>query len=131
MRNLLLLGLGFVLGASTASIVSSALNRRDAYARGAMQVMQHHYGMLRGRLRTNSCANADLDRDKAMLSALIDDIGPAVYAGTAPDRPFEEYTQRLREAVAELPASAATCAAVAPAVSRIGNACEACHQQYR
>jgi hypothetical protein len=131
MRNLLLLGLGFLLGACIASIVCTALNRRSAYARGTMQVMQHHYVQLRERLRTNACADADLGPARAMLSALAEEIGPAVLDGAAPDRPFDEYTQRLRQAIAELPPSAPSCAALAPAVSRIGNACEACHQQYR
>jgi hypothetical protein len=131
MRNLLLLGVGFLLGACVASIVCAAMNRRDAYARGTMQVMQHRYGQLRERLRTGACAHADLGTDKVLLSTLTDDIGQAVFDGAAPDRPFEEYTQRLREAIGELPQSAPTCAALVPAVTRIGNACEACHQQYR
>jgi len=131
MRNLMLLALGFVLGAFAATILAGALARRDAYARAAMQVMQQHYGTLRERVRSGACANADPLPARRVLSLLGDEIEASAYPGAAAPPPFREYTVRLREAVAALPETPATCAALAPLVTRIGQACEACHQQYR
>ncbi|HEY2396361.1 MAG TPA: hypothetical protein VGH81_10350 [Rudaea sp.] len=131
MRNLILLALGFALGAMAASTVVNALNRRAAYARGVMDVMQHHVGALRDRVRTNACGAADVQSDKALLTALAEEIEPAVFADSTPEPPFREYTQHLRDAIAELPAVGADCPALAPVVTKIGNACDACHRQYR
>ena len=131
MRNLILLGLGLVLGAVGASIVQSMLARRAAYARGVMDVMQHHYAGLRERLRDPQCAIFDASADRAMLAALTEQVGPSQYGDDKPDAPFREYTDRLRAAVADLPTHPVACAAGAPVVQRIGNACDACHRQYR
>jgi hypothetical protein len=131
MRKLILLGLGLVLGAVGASTVLNALARRDAYARGVMNVMQHHYGNLRERLRNPQCAIIDANDDREMLSALTEQVGRSQYDDAQPDAPFREYTDRLRSAVAELPQQPAPCSAVAPVVTRVGNACDACHRQYR
>jgi hypothetical protein len=131
MRNLLILALGFALGAFAATILASALARRDAYARAAMQVMQHHYGALRERVRAGSCANVDPLPARRVLGLLGDEIEASAYPHGAAPPPFREFTGRLREAVTALPEAPASCAALAPLVTRIGQACEACHQQYR
>ena len=131
MRNLILLGLGLLLGAVGASTVLNAMARRDAYARGVMNVMQHHYGGMRERLRDSPCTAFDPGSDRSMLAALTEQVGPSQYGDAKPDAPFREYTDRLRTAVADLPQQATTCAAVAPIVTRIGDACDACHRQYR
>ncbi len=131
MKHLILLGLGLLLGAIGASTVINALARREAYARGVMNVMQHHYGALRERLRDPKCATVDAGPERAMLAALTEQVGPSQYGDARPDAPFREYTERLRSAVADLPGQPAACGAVAPLVTRIGNACDACHRQYR
>jgi hypothetical protein len=131
MRSVLLFALGIALGAVAASIVLNALGRRDAYALGVMQVLQHEAGLFRSSLRTNSCGGADAGREKALIAALTEEIEPSVFGDSTADAPFREYTQRLRDAIAELPAAASSCAALAPVVTRIGDACDACHRQYR
>lgn len=131
MRNLLLLTLGIALGAVAAAVVLNALNRRDAYARGVMQVLQQHVGILRTQLRTNACGRADTAADKALLGALTEEVERSVYADSIPEPPFREYAQHLRDAVAELPTAITDCTVLAPAVTKIGNACDACHRQYR
>lgn len=129
MRNAVLLLIGLVVGAIGATSVVNALAQRDAYARGVMQVMQHHYGMLRAQLRSGRCASPV--HGKAMLEALTEEIEPAIFGDDTPDAPFHDYVQRLREAVVQLPDNATACTALAPAVERIGSACDRCHQQYR
>jgi hypothetical protein len=131
MRILLVLALGVALGALASSAVLNALNRRDAYARGVMEVLQHQVAGLRNRVRTNTCTGASLQREKSLLAELTEEIEPSIFADSTPDPPFREYAQHLREAVAELPTEAAGCAALAPVVTKIGNTCDACHHQYR
>ena len=131
MRNLLILALGFVLGAFAAAIVANTLARRDAYARATMQVLQQQYGLLREQVRSGACANTDPAPPRRLLTLLGQEIEPSAYPGATPPPPFREYTQRLHDAVAALPEGATTCAALAPLVSRVGPACEACHPQYR
>ena len=131
MRILLVLALGVALGVLASSAVLNALNRRDAYARGVMELLQHQVAALRNRVRTNTCTGSGLQREKLLLAELTEDIEPSIFADATPDPPFREYAQHLREAVAELPAEAAGCTALAPVVTKIGNACDACHHQYR
>ena len=131
MKHLVLLGLGLFLGATVASIVLNALARRAAYARGVMQVMQHEYGDLRSRLRDAHCTSIDASATRTMLAQMTERIGAAEYGEARPAAPFREYTDRLSAAVAELPSQVAPCAAVAPIAAQVGDACDACHHQYR
>jgi len=131
MRSLLLLVLGIAFGAAVASLVLSALGRRDAYARGVMQVLQHETGVLRSALRFKACGTAEASRAKMLIGALTEEIEPSVLGDSTADAPFREYLQRLRDASAGLLASAPDCAAFAPIVTKIGDACDVCHRQYR
>jgi hypothetical protein len=131
MRNLVVLIIGIALGALIATTIVNALARHDAFPRGVMQVMQHHYGQIRNDLRARSCSSLNPAPEKALLNALVEEIGPAVYGDATPEPPFREFTQKLRDALAQLPDSAASCAALAPLVSKIGSACDDCHRQYR
>lgn len=130
MRQIALLVLGLVLGAATAAVVVNALARRDAYPRGLMAVLQHHYGGLREAARSGRC-DADAWHDKMLLGELAAEIEPAVAPDATTAAPFREYAGRLREAIAELPDAPASCPQLRAAVTRVGNACEECHHQYR
>lgn len=131
MRNLILVIMGIAVGAAAAASILSTLARRDAYARGVMAVMQHHQARLREDVRAGHCSGAGLSRHKAMLAALVEEIEPSVYGDATADPPFREYTQRLRDALAQLPDAAADCAVLAPIAAKIGDTCETCHRQYR
>ena len=61
MRNVLLLLLGLALGALATFNVFNALQRRDAYPRGVMNVMAHHVAALREDLRRGRCGDANLE----------------------------------------------------------------------
>ena len=130
MRLVMLFLIGAAVGAGAATAVVNALARRDAYLRGVMQVLDHDYASLRAGMRAGDCGSRWL-RAKPMLTAMTDSIEGAYSPGAAPDAPFREYTQRLRDAIDQLPQSPAACSAAAPAVTRIGDACDACQQQYR
>ena len=129
MRSLILLVLGLVVGALAATSVVNALRQRDAYPRGLMNVMQHHYAALRGDVREQRCG--DSSRHVAALKALAADIDGAIFPDTTPEPPFLEYEHRLVESLEQASIAATACPALAPAVERITAACDACHRQYR
>ena len=126
MRNLVLLLLGLALGAFATTSVINTLRQRDAYPRGLMQVMQHHYVALRDDVRHNRCSDSSRAH-LAFLRQLTDEMDAAVYPGAMPDVPFHEYEQRLRGGLN----AAASCAELPAAFDKISAACDACHQQYR
>ena len=129
MRALILLFVGLAVGAIAATSVVNALRQRDAYPRGLMNVMQHHYATLRRDVRADHCT--DSPREIAALKSLMPDIDGAVFAEGSPEPPFIEYEQRLSSALDAAAATSGQCAALAPAVDKISAACDACHQQYR
>jgi hypothetical protein len=128
MRIFVPLLLGILIGAVAAASVLNALRQRDAYPRGLMNVLQHHYARLREDLRDQRCTDAPEHLNALRL--LAGEIETAVFADQIADAPFREYLIRLRDALAAAP-SGSECTALAPALSRIGEACEACHRQYR
>jgi len=131
MRSLILLLLGLTFGAVCTAVAMNALAQRSAYARGVMQVMQHHYAELRNGQRTGRCDAATTARAHQALQLLGEDMERAVYGDGKPEPPFREYNERLRSAVADLGDGTQGCAALAPIVNRVGDSCDACHRQYR
>src|SRR5450432_3034008 len=106
MRNLILLLLGIALGAAGGTITVNTLNRRDAYPRGVMNVMQHHLAMLRQGIQLNRCQAGTASPALAGLNGLAADLEQTFYPDDTADTPFREYARRLREALAA--ATAAT-----------------------
>lgn len=132
MKQIVLLLIGLVVGAMGAVIVTNALRARDAYARGAMDVMQHHYGSLREDLRAKRCDARKSLLALTQLRALSNEIEPAVYPDSTPESAFREFSARLRDALdAGVAAAPADCGALAPVAEKVGKVCDECHQQYR
>ncbi|HEX3895464.1 MAG TPA: hypothetical protein VHW73_04580 [Rudaea sp.] len=129
MRNLILLAIGLAVGVIGAASVLNALGQRDAYPRGLMNVMQHHYTALREDLRGNRCTTAPAD--VGALGLLSRDVENAMYPDGSADPPFLEYEQRLDEGVTAAAAAGIDCVMLKPAVDKITSACDACHRQYR
>jgi len=127
MRQIILLVLGVAIGAAGGISVVNTLRQRDAYPRGLMDVMQHHYAALRDGARHGRCESAAAHLH--LLHELSVEIGTAVYGEDIPDSPFREFESRLRDALVA-PASG-DCKALAPQLEKIGAACDDCHRQYR
>jgi len=129
MRNLVLLLLGLVVGAAGTASALNVLRQRDAYPRGLMAVMQHHLAALREDVRTNRCKDRSGPHLQVMRT-LAGGIESAVYPDDDADSPFREYARRLRDSLGAVPADA-DCPALSPFLAKIGEACDACHRQYR
>jgi len=127
MRRIALLVLVLAIGAAGGASVVNTLRQRDAYPRGLMDVMQHHYAALRDDVRRGHCESSAAHL--RLLHELSGDIGSAVYGEDIPDSPFREFESRLRDALSATPA--ADCKSLAEEVNRIGAVCEDCHRQYR
>ena len=129
MKFVILLLIGLLVGAMGATVVVNTLRARDAYARGLMDVMQHHYSGLRESLRSGRCDATTSAHALAQLRALAPDVDTAIYADATPDAPFREFSERFSTTLDA--ATPADCAALGPHVQRIGKVCDECHQQYR
>ena len=130
MRNLILFVIGIAVGAFVAVNVVNTLRQRDAYPRGLMNVMQHHQALLRQELRRNRCDAKTTAPALASLAQSANELEEAVYPDAIAGAPFREYAQKLRDAVTSASASV-DCATLAPSVTKISDACDACHRQYR
>jgi len=132
MRNLILLVLGIAIGAIGAANAVNILRQRDAYPRGLMDVMQHHYAAIGMQVRERQCGQT-ISSHLLVMRTLAVEIESAVYGAHTPEDGFRKDAQRLRKSLAAFPGAnpPANCAGLAPALKRIGHACDACHQAYR
>lgn len=130
MRYLLCLLIGLLAGALLASTAASALQRRNALPRALMTLMQHDLADARGTTRAPACTTERLAAAHARMLLLAGDLERSVLEPATHDRVFTQYADDLRAAIARWDAKAA-CAVQAQALADVGNACEACHRDYR
>jgi hypothetical protein len=130
MRYLLCLAGGVLIGALLALTAASTLQRRNAWPRAVMNVMQHELGQARETLRLGRCTDASLRVSRSHLALLSDDLERALLDPGAKDRVFAKYAQDLRDAVAAWDPRA-ECGRQAEALSAVSQACDACHRDYR
>jgi cytochrome c556 len=129
MRALLLIVLGLAIGAMGATFAISALRQGTPYHSGVMAVMQHHVGVLRANVRANQC---EAKASVAHLVRLRQEAGDIGEAFTGMETGFDQAAGRLTSALdGAIAAQPATCDALAAALKPVGEACSACHQQYR
>ncbi|MDQ0008894.1 hypothetical protein J2T07_001053 [Luteibacter jiangsuensis] len=129
MRPLLLVILGLVVGAMGATFALSALRQGTPFHLGVMAVMQHHMGVLRANVRAKQC---DAKGSLAHLSRMRENAGDVREAFPGMDAPFygggDKLVAAIDDAISHAPGS---CAALAGVLAPIGEACQACHQQYQ
>jgi hypothetical protein len=130
MRYLVCLIGGALLGALLAVTIASILGQRNAWPRALMTVMQHELGRARDLVHDNACTTADTEAAAAHLQLMAGDIESALLAPGAHDRVLSQYASDLRTAVAAFGA-ARDCPARSQALTKIGQACDACHRDYK
>ena len=130
MRYLVCLIGGALLGALVAVTIANILGERNAYPRALMNVMQHDLGRARDLVHDQKCTTPDANAVAEHLRLIASDVEPALLAPGAHDRVFSQYASDLRDAVAAFTA-APDCPARSQAVTRIGQACDACHRDYK
>jgi hypothetical protein len=130
MRYLICLLGGALIGALVAVTAASILGQRNAWPRAVMTVMQHELGRARDLVHDNQCTAPETASAAAHLELMAADIEPAILAPGAHDRVFSQYAADLRKAIATFSA-AGECAARRDALTKIANACDACHRDYK
>jgi len=130
-RYLVCLIAGLVMGAVLASIVIDATSQRHAWPRGVMNVLQHDFADARAATRAGGdCSAPTQDAARTRMQALAGDLDRVLLAPGAKDRVLSRYADDLRGTLALWDPHAA-CTAQAASLTDVGNACEACHRDYR
>jgi cytochrome c556 len=131
-RYLFLFLLGLVVGAVGTVMALRAIEaRRDHFHESVMHVQAWHLGQLRQSAEQNRCGAADTLRDLQVLRAMVDDIEPA-FPELGDNARFVAHTSQLRAALNDALASPPRdCQTLGTAIASIGEACKACHQDFR
>jgi len=130
MRYLICLVVGVLAGAVVAGMFSSAMQRRNAWPRALMNVMQHELGAARSAAKDGSCTQPTQRLAADHLRLVAGDLEPALLAADTKDRVLSQYVADFRKTVAAWDADAA-CPQQSEALTAVANACEACHRDYR
>lgn len=130
MRYLLCLIGGALFGALLAMTAASALQRRHAWPRALMIVMQHELGDARETARLGRCAEPSMRNAQSHLALLSGDLERALLAPATSDRVFAKYADDLRGRIGSWDPTA-ECSRQAASLNEVSQACDACHRDYR
>ncbi|MBN8482965.1 MAG: cytochrome c [Xanthomonadales bacterium] len=128
MRYVIVLAIGLLVGALCAMTAASVLGQRHAYPKAVMRLLQRQLGDARSAAVDRACA--DNARRFVLLAAVSEEIGRAIPSAASTDRVFDQYLDDLRREVAGA-RGAADCTSQREALTRVANACDACHRDYR
>lgn len=131
-RYLFVLLLGLVVGAICTVMAVRALEaRKDHFPDSLMHVQQWHMGQLKAAVEGNRCAATDLLPHLQALRVLGNDLEPG-FPGLADDRRFKDHASKYRGVVnAALSNPPLNCAGAGTTLQDLGQACKACHQDFR
>ncbi|MCL1531961.1 hypothetical protein [Xanthomonas nasturtii] len=130
-RYAFVLVLGVLIGLVATVMVARVLQaRRDPLPDSLMQVMAYQLRALRPDAAA-ACVPAQQQRRLHALRLLADEVEPA-FPGIGEDRRFGEHAQALRAVLDQARRAPPTdCKALGQLHTRISEACEACHRDFR
>jgi hypothetical protein len=134
-RYLFLLLLGLVIGAVAVVMILRTLEAKktwqDRYPDAVMNMMQAHVAQLKASTEANRCSATDVLPHLQALRVISNDIEPA-FGDLREDARFSKHASTLRATLDDaLAAPPLNCAGVATTAGKIGEACKACHQEFR
>jgi hypothetical protein len=134
-RYLFVFLLGLVLGIVAVVMLLRTLEARktwrDHYPHAAMQLLSAHSAQMREKIAANRCNPTDILPHLQAIRGLGNDLEPA-FAGLRDDRRFGEHASRFRATLdASLASPPLNCTGADETASGIGEACKACHQDFR
>lgn len=131
-RYLFLFLLGLVIGIVATVMAVRALDaRKDHFPESVMQVQQWHLGQLKNNVEQNRCVPTDTLPHLQALRTMVNDIEPA-FPGLRDDKRFVEHASKMRASLdAALASPPLNCAGVGTIAGKVGEACKACHQDFR
>lgn len=126
---------GLVIGAVAVVMLLRTLEARktwqDRYPDAAMDLFQAHVAQLKASVEANRCGATDTLPHLQALRTVANDIEPA-FGDLREDARFTKHASNLRATLDEtLSAPPLNCAGVDAATRKIGEACKACHQDFR
>ena len=131
-KYLFLFLLGLVIGAVAVVMAMRAWDeRRDHFHDSVMHVQQWHFNQIKGAVEKNRCAATDTLPHLRALRTMADDLEPA-FPDLSDDQRFTAAASKLRGTLdASLSSPPLNCAGVGAIAGEIGEACKACHQDFR
>jgi hypothetical protein len=131
-RYLFLLLLGLVIGVVATVMAMRAIEaRKDHFHESVMHVQQWHLGQLKASVEQNRCGATDTLPHLQTLRLLSNDLEPA-FPDLRDDQRFIKHASQLRATLdAALASPPLNCGGVATTVQDLGEACKACHQDFR
>ena len=134
-RYLFVFLVGLVIGAVAVVMILRAVEARktwqDRYPIAAMDMFQAHVAQLKASTEANRCGATDTLPHLQTLRTISNDLEPA-FGDLGEDVRFGKHASDLRAVLdATLAAPPLNCAGVGNALGKIGDACKACHQDFR
>ena len=131
-RYLFMLILGLVLGVIATVMAMRALEqRKDPFPDALMHVQQWHMGQLKADMEQNRCAATDVLPHLQALRTTANDLD-AAFPELADDQRFQAASAAMRaatdKAVSNPPLS---CEGIGATMKSLGEACKACHQDFK
>lgn len=131
MRSVVMLLVGLIAGAIGGTTAMRTLSAGNEWPHGVMALLKQHHGEVRKVAGPEACDAAAVGRHAATLRQVAMDVEPA-FLPTENDPLFRNYAGDLRAAIAALEASLGQgCPAVAEAAAAVGDACKACHRDFK
>ena len=134
-RYLFLFLIGLLLGAVVVVMGMRTLDAKktweDRWHDASMNVMNAHAKSLERNVQQNRCAATDTLPHLQALRVLANDAEPA-FPDLRDDERFAKHASNLRAEIdAALASPPMSCQGVGAAAAKIGEACKACHQDFR
>ena len=131
-RYLFLFLIGLLIGAVLTVMALRALQaRKDPFPDSVMHVMQKQADLLKQNAAQSRCAATDSLPRLRTLRAVSDDLELA-FPDLAEDQRFVSHASQLRAALnTAVAAPPIDCAALNVTAGKVGEACKACHQDFR
>ena len=131
-RYLFLFLIGLVTGVVGTVMALRAIDaRKDHFPESVMHVMDAHVDALEANGKQSRCAATDTLPHLQALRTMANDIEPA-FGELRDDKRFVEHVSKLRATLDNaLAAPPLNCAGVGATLKHVGEACKACHQDFR
>ena len=131
-RYLFLFLLGLVVGAIGTVMAMRALDaRKDHFPEAIMHVQGWHAGQLKAAIDSNRCTASDALPHLEALRTMANNLEPA-FPGLADDQRFADHAAAMRATLdAAIASPPGDCASAGAALGDVGEACKACHQDFR
>lgn len=131
-KYLALLLLGLVIGAICTVMALRAIEaRKDHFHESVMHVQAWHLDQLQAAVEQSRCAATDSLPHLQTLRTMAADLEPA-FPDLRDDQRFVKHASQMRATLdAALASPPASCEALGNTVKKIGEACKACHQDFR